>query len=271
MLKSIIKRQPVYYIPHGAGPCFFMDWTPATTWTGMENFLKNIANDLPQMPKAIIMVSAHWLQAEFRVTAHAQPELIYDYFGFPEHTYQLNYPALGQPKLAASIVQCIEAGGMKAYLDSQRGFDHGVFIPLKLMFPAANIPVIQLSLQQDLNPELHQRMGYSLNALRDENVLIIASGMSFHNMRAYGNKEFSTISDQFDAWLTEVLQGPTDQRFKQLNHWEQAPHAHLCHPEGHEEHLLPLMVAAGAAGTDQACKVYSERVLQTRISAFRFG
>ena len=266
-----LERQPVLFLPHGGGPCFFMDWNPADTWVGMGNFLKQVAGTLPQRPTAIVLVSAHWLEPQFRVTGHARPDLIYDYYGFPPHTYELTYPAPGQPSLADRIAQLIHADGMTAQVDTERGFDHGVFIPLKLVFPGADIPVIQLSLRQDLDPRAHLQMGQTLMALRDENVLIIGSGMSFHNMRAYGDSRFSAVSDEFDDWLTRAVESPAAERERLLRDWTHAPHARLCHPQGGEEHLIPLLVAAGAGGEEPGRRIYSERVMQTTISAFRFG
>lgn len=270
MSTHTFSRQPVLFIPHGGGPCFFMDWKPADTWVGMANFLENVASTLPQRPSAIVLVSAHWLEPQFSVTGHAQPELIYDYYGFPPHTYELAYPAPGQPQLAEQVAQLIKKDGTAAQVDAERGFDHGMFIPLKVMFPEADIPVIQLSLRQDLNPQAHLQMGQALAALRDENVLIIGSGMSFHNMRAYGDSGFSAVSDEFDAWLSDAVQSPAAERERLLQDWTNAPHAHLCHPQGGEEHLIPLLVAAGAGGDNPGKKIYSERVMQTTISAFRF-
>lgn len=264
-------RQPVLFIPHGGGPCFFMDWNPADTWLGMGNFLKHVAGSLPQRPSAIVLVSAHWMAPEFRVTGHTRPELIYDYYGFPAHTYELTYPAPGHPQLAERVAQLINAQDMPAGVDAERGFDHGVFIPLKLVFPEADIPVIQLSLRSDLDPQAHMNMGRALAALRDENVLIIGSGMSFHNMRAYGDSRYSAVSDEFDAWLTHAMESDATQREQLLLDWTKAPHAHLCHPKGGEEHLIPLLVAAGAGGEEPGQKIYSEQVMKTTISAFRFG
>src|SRR5690554_3693222 len=263
-------RQPVLFIPHGGGPCFFMDWSPADTWVGMGNFLKQVASTLPQRPSAIVLVSAHWMAPQFRVTGHARPELIYDYYGFPEHTYELTYPAPGQPQLAEQVAQLLNTENIPAQVDVQRGFDHGMFIPLKLMFPKADIPVIQLSLRQDLDPQAHLQVGQTLATLRDQNVLIVGSGMSFHNMRAYGYSRFSAISDEFDTWLTRAVESPAAEREQLLKNWAEAPHAYLCHPQGDEEHLIPLLVAAGAGGKEAGQKIYSERVMQTTISAFRF-
>lgn len=264
------QRQPVLFIPHGGGPCFFMDWNPADTWLGMGNFLKNVAATLPRRPSAIVLVSAHWLEPQFSVTGHARPELIYDYYGFPAHTYELTYPAPGQPQLAQRVTELLGSEGLPARVEPERGFDHGMFIPLKLMFPGADIPVIQLSLRRDLDPAAHIEAGRALAALRDENVLIIGSGMSFHNMRAYGDSRFSAISDEFDKWLTNAVQSAAPERARLLAEWQQAPHAQLCHPPGGEEHLIPLMVAAGAGERSPGRRIYSERVMQTTISAYRF-
>lgn len=264
------KRQPLWYIPHGGGPCFFMDWNPADTWHGMADFLKNIASTLEQRPRAIVLVSAHWLESVFTVGSHPQPELIYDYYGFPAHTYELTYPAMGEPNLAEQIVSTLSEQGVQARANPVRGYDHGVFIPLKLVFPKADIPVLQLSLRTDLSPQAHLEMGKALSALRDDNVLIIGSGMSFHNMRAYGDPRFSALSDEFDDWLTTAVESPQAEREQLLAKWTEAPHARQCHPLNGEEHLLPLMVVAGAAGDSVGEKIYSERVMETRISAFRF-
>ncbi|MBS7325192.1 MAG: dioxygenase [Gammaproteobacteria bacterium] len=265
------ERQPVLYIPHGAGPCFFMDWNPADTWLGMGNFFKGIAATLPQQPKAIVLVSAHWLEPQFSVTGHARPELIYDYYGFPPHTYELTYPAPGQSQLAQQLADLLNADELPAQVDAHRGFDHGMFIPLKLMFPGADIPVIQLSLRADFDAQAHLDAGRALAGLRDDNVLIVGSGMSFHNMRAYGDTSFSAISDEFDEWLTAAVESPPPQREQLLSHWEQAPQARQCHPPRAEEHLIPLMVAAGAGYQSEGQKIYSEHIMETTISAFRFG
>ena len=264
------ERQPSLFIPHGGGPCFFMDWDPADTWQGMANFLKGIESTLPQRPDAIVLISAHWLAPQFTVTGHARPELIYDYYGFPAHTYELSYPASGQPQLAERVVELIRERGMTAQVDAERGFDHGMFIPLKVMFPEANIPVVQLSLRQDLDPQTHLQVGQALATLRNDNILIIGSGMSFHNMPAYGDSHFSPISDEFDDWLTHAVQSPAAERERRLQNWTTAPQARLCHPPGGEEHLIPLMVAAGAGSEEPGHKIYSERVMETTISGFRF-
>lgn len=265
------STMPVMFIPHGAGPCFFMDWNPPGTWDGMADFLKGIAASLPARPRAILMVSAHWRTPGFSVTAGEQPSLIYDYSGFPEHTYELRYPAPGAPALAERVDALLSQAGLSSHQDSERGFDHGMFVPLKLMFPDADIPVVQLSLRNDLDAPAHLAAGGALTALRDEGVLIVGSGMSFHNMRGYRDPRFTAPSKAFDDWLTQAVEAEPDQRSVALIHWAEAPYAHQCHPAGDEEHLIPLMVAAGAAGKDRGRKIYSGQVLETQLSAFRFG
>lgn len=266
-----LVKQPVLFIPHGAGPCFFMKWQPVSTWDKMAEFLTGISNRLPQRPKAILVISAHWQTPEFSITAGMQPELIYDYFGFPEHTYQLTYPAFGAPVLAKRISELLTDAGINNNQDCSRGFDHGMFIPLKLMFPEADIPVVQLSLRNDLNPKVHIATGKALASLRQEGVLIIGSGMSFHNMDGYNDATFTVPSERFDEWLTTTVAADQDERFAGLCDWTQAPYALDSHLLGAEEHLLPLMVAVGAAEGDKGHKVYSQQVLKTQLSAFQFG
>jgi len=277
MMQSIQKnssssvRMPTWFIPHGGGPCFFMECNPSDAWDEMANFLKGLASTLPEKPRAIVVVSAHWLEATVSVTGTQNPELIYDYYGFPAHTYELKYPAKGDPKLAQEIVKTLEAAHIPAKVDPSRGFDHGMFIPMMLMFPDADIPVIQLSLNSNLDPQTQMNLGQALEKLRDDGVLIIGSGMSFHNMRGYGNPQFGPISDEFDNWLTKAVEAEPAQRNKALANWASAPFARQCHPPRQEEHLLPLMVVAGAASQDNGQKVFSDRVMETTLSAFVFG
>lgn len=248
-----------------------MDWNPPQAWDKMADFLKGLASTLPTKPRAIIVVSAHWLESIVSVTGAQAPDLIFDYYGFPEHTYELKYPAKGDSNIANQIVQSIEAAHISAKLELSRGFDHGMFIPMMLMFPDADVPVIQLSLNSNLDSQTHVNLGRALENLRDEGILIIGSGMSFHNMRGYGQPRFGPISDEFDDWLTQVVELEPQMRNDALIAWEHAPSARLCHPPQQEEHLLPLMVAAGAASHDKGRRVFTDRVLETSLSAFVFG
>jgi aromatic ring-opening dioxygenase catalytic subunit (LigB family) len=259
--------QPTFFIPHGGGPCFFMD-DPRGIWTGMAAFLRSIPDRLSAAPTALLVVSGHWETEGFAFTGAAQPSLIYDYYGFPPHTYALRYDAPGAPALAERAAALLNADGVNATVDGAHGLDHGVFIPMKVAFPEAEIPVVEMSVSRGLDPSLHLAAGRALAALRDEGVLILGSGMSFHNMRGYGDPQFTAPSEQFDAWLTASVALPGPARRERLQSWESAPAARLSHPEA--EHLLPLMVAAGASeGPGE--KVYGERVLETAISGFQFA
>jgi len=270
-MNNTSQRMPSWFVPHGGGPCFFMKWDPPDEWNRMEMFLRGLSAGLPQRPRAIVMVSAHWLSGDVAVGSSHAPEMIFDYYGFPAHTYELRYPAPGQPELADRIRGLLSAQSIRSHSDPSRGFDHGVFIPLLLMFPEADIPVVTVSLLDSLDPAAHLEMGQALSPLRDEGVLIVGSGMSFHNMRGYRDPRFAPVSDRFDHWLIDAVEAPPDTRTRALTQWEHAPDARLCHPPGAEEHLLPLMVAAGAASDDTGRCVFSDRVMQTTVSAFRFG
>lgn len=265
------SRMPTIFVPHGAGPCFFMDWNPPDAWTKMGNYLKGIAATLPRQPKAIVMVSAHWMESGFVTTGAAQPEMIFDYSGFPAHTYELKYPAPGAPELAAEIATLIAHAKLTGGVNDHRGFDHGMFIPLLMMYPDARIPVVQLSLRKDLDPQAHLDAGRALESLRDQDVLILGSGMSYHNMRGYGNPASNAPATEFDHWLAETVALASQERYEALSAWALAPSARLAHPAHQEEHLLPLMVVAGAAGNDAGKCVFTDTVLEVPLSGYQFG
>ena len=263
-----MMRQPVFYIPHGGGPCFFMD-DPAGTWTGMEAFLRTLPSRLPERPRAILMISGHWeSEGRFLFTGSAKPDLLFDYYGFPQHTYELRYDAPGEPEIAARALDLMEKAGLPAGLDTGRGLDHGVFVPLKVAFPDADIPVIEMSLDRHLDPALHIGAGRALAPLRDEGVVIVTSGMSFHNMRGYGDARFTEPSEHFDHWLSESVALEPAARDERLRAWESAPGARQSHPR--EEHLIPLFIAAGAADGPGE-QIYRETVMKTVISGFAFA
>jgi len=268
---STIRPLPSIFLPHGAGPCFFMDWSPTGTWDRMADWLRGLIGQLAVAPKAILVVSAHWEAPEFTVNTQAAPGLLFDYSGFPEHTYSLSWPAAGSTELAARVRDLLAAAGIDSAADDRRGLDHGVFIPLKLVFPHADVPVVQLSLRRGLDPAEHLAMGRALAPLRAQGVLIIGSGMSFHNMQRFrrDNGPVDADSERFDAWLRETVSLPRKQRDQRLIDWAQAPGARASHPR--EEHLLPLHVVAGAAGGDAGARIFEDRVLGSAQSAFAFG
>lgn len=262
-----MTNQPAFFIPHGGGPCFFVD-DPGGVWTGMESFLRSLPEQLPQRPTAIVLVSGHWEADGFAFTGAERPELIYDYHGFPPHTYRIRYDVPGAPELARKAAILLENAGVKASVDARRGLDHGVFVPLKVAFPEADIPVVEMSVDRSLDPALHLAAGRAIAPLREEGVLLIGSGMSFHNMRGFGDPRFTQLSETFDRWLTQTVSLDGDGRATALNDWAQAPSGRLSHPT--EEHLLPLMVVAGASQRPGE-RVYSGEVLKTAISGFRFN
>jgi aromatic ring-opening dioxygenase catalytic subunit (LigB family) len=269
-MSASAQRQPAIFLPHGGGPCFFMDWTwgPADTWDATKQFLEGLAATLPQPPKAMVVVSGHWEEPAFTASAAPRPQLIFDYSGFPEHTYRLTWPAPGDPDLAKRVAELLAGAGLPAAVSPTRGFDHGVFVPLKVVLPQAEIPVVTLSLAASLDPALHLAAGRALAPLRDEGVLIVASGMSFHNLRGYFRAETAERARAFDQWLTSAVESPADERDALLTGWRQAPFAAYCHPR--EEHLIPLMVAAGAGGDPPGSRIFADEPMGAALSAYRF-
>jgi aromatic ring-opening dioxygenase catalytic subunit (LigB family) len=217
----------------------------------------------------LLVVSAHWERPIATVTAAASPPLLFDYYGFPAATYELTWPAPGSPELAAKVQDLLAAQGIASDADAARGFDHGVFIPLKVALPEPRWPTVQLSLVTGLDPAVHLAIGKALAPLRDEGILIVGSGMSYHNMRGFRTPAAAAPSARFDAWLGEVLESDARTRERALGAWTSAPSARECHPR--EEHLLPLMVVAGAAGDDAGRRVFRDELMGAVVSAFAFG
>jgi len=260
---------PIIYLPHGGGP---LPLFGETNHKALIQFMQQLAENLTA-PKSILVVSAHWEEQIPTVSSHATPPMFYDYYGFPPESYQIEYPAPGNPALAQEIVNKLNALGVTAKQDDQRGFDHGTFVPLKLMFPEANIPVVQLSLNSDLKPESQIRLGECIAELANQEVLIIGSGLSFHNLNVLmsNDPEILHKSTQFDDWLNHtVLSQELDWQQKQslLIDWLSAPHARFAHPR--EEHLLPLHVCFGAAKKldFNSENIFNQVFLNTKISGF---
>jgi aromatic ring-opening dioxygenase catalytic subunit (LigB family) len=235
----------------------------------MAAWLRGLRASLPATPRALLVISGHWEAPAPTVTAGRTPPLIYDYSGFPPHTYQLRWPAPGSPELAERTRTLIAAAGRRAEADPHRGFDHGVFVPLKVAFPEADVPTVQLSLRAGLDPREHFDIGLALAPLRDEGVLVLGSGMSYHNMRGFHTSEAAAHSARFDAWLGETVTQGAAECQRRLVDWTAAPSARASHPR--EEHLLPLMVVAGAAGEDRGEVVFRDQVMGAFVSAVRFG
>ncbi len=268
---SVDARMPCLFIPHGGGPCFFMDGPPPFSrgvWDRMAGYLRGVGPSLAARPKAILVISGHWDAKRPTVNTAAQHSLYYDYYGFPEHTYRLTYPAKGSPGLAARVRELLAKAGVDSDEEPRRGLDHGVFIPFMLMFPEADVPIVQLSLRDDMDAWAHLAIGRALEPLRDEGVLIVGSGMSYHNLREFFRPGRGDIDAKaFDSWLSDAATDPA-RRDERLAAWRDAPAAAACHPE--PEHLLPLHVVAGAAGADVGRRVYEDQILGKAVSAFQF-
>ncbi len=259
---------PTYFISHGGGP---WPWIPnmRAMFVNLEASLKAMVADLPEAPRAILMISGHWEETEVAVMANPRPPMLYDYSGFPPETYQIVYPAPGAPDVAARALELLQGAGIAAHLDTKQGFDHGTFAPMAVMYPNAEIPLFQISLLKSYDPAAHLAMGRALAPLRDEGVMIIGSGLSYHNLRMFGPAA-KDPSEAFDAWLGEALAKPAAQRTQAMIDWEQAPYARICHRE--EDHLVPLFVALGAAENARATRIYHDKGLFGGVTAssYRF-
>jgi aromatic ring-opening dioxygenase catalytic subunit (LigB family) len=260
-------RGSVVYLSHGGGPL------PLMGDKGHQNMIDFIRNVTPTLikPTAILVISAHWEEIKPTITSGMFPSLIYDYYGFAKEAYEIKYPVSGAPELANKIFNLLGSAGIDAQLDDQRGFDHGLFVPLKLMYPNANIPCVQLSLVNSLQPEAHIRIGKALADLRKDNVLVIGSGFSFHNLKAFfapSTQQSQALNQAFEQWLIDTCSNTelTEQeREHRLINWERAPAARYCHPR--EEHLLPLHVCYGVAGT-AAKSVFEFEIMGKMSSAY---
>jgi 4,5-DOPA dioxygenase extradiol len=234
------NKGSVFFIPHGGGPLTLLN---ESMFHNMNEFLRKIP-DMIQKPEAIIVISAHWEASTISITASQNPPMLYDYTGFPAESYELKYPAPGHPKLANRVAALLSKQGIDSRLDDERGFDHGVFIPLLMMYPEADIPCIQISLSSSLDAEFHIQVGRALASLKDDNLLILGSGYSFHNMAVMMAAKGilpNEKNQQFEAWLAQTCSDANlsdGEREQRLSNWENAPHARYCHPR--EEHLLPL-------------------------------
>jgi 4,5-DOPA dioxygenase extradiol len=209
--------------------------------------LKRLAAELPR-PKAIVVVSAHWESQELLVTGNAAPETWHDFGGFPPELFAVQYPAPGQPLLAAQIIELLKADGMNAQIDNQRPFDHGTWVPLSLMYPEADIPVVQVSLPSRMGPALQTRVGQALASLREQGILLIGSGSITHNL---GELDWRAGPDSIEPWAREFRDWIVNKLAAQdeaalHDYRRQAPHAVRSHPS--DEHLLPLYFARGAGG-----------------------
>lgn len=268
------SRLPTLYIPHGGGPCFFMEPMPGfppTLWDNMAAYLSGIPTVIGFRPSAVLVISGHWECEVPTVLDVGRHTLLFDYYGFPAHTYKLTYPASGSFGVAAQTRMLLEQAGFATDADDERGLDHGVFVPFKLIYPDADVPIVQLSLLHNLDAAQHLAMGHALAPLRDEGVLIVGSGNSYHNLREFfsPSPDAGALSGQFDAWLGAAVEAAPAERERLLANWHEAPGAIASHPRS--EHLLPLMVVAGAAGNDAGRVTYREQMFGKMFSGYQFG
>jgi len=267
------EHMPCVYINHGGGPLPILGQQP-----DVANFLRSYPSTLPQRPRAILVVTAHWEGSCTAVSGGASHPLLFDYGGFPPESYKYSYPAPGNPALAQRVRDLLGEAGLPCSIDTRRGWDHGVFVPLMLMFPDADIPVVALGLQKNQDPAAHVAVGLALQRLRDEGVLIIGSGASFHNFsyffakgkqRAVG-EEHSAV---FDKWLNETVTEqniPDNDRRSRMEAVAAAPSFLEAHPPGAAEHLMPLFVVFGASGAGPPGKSVGEPTKGIRFSQFEF-
>jgi aromatic ring-opening dioxygenase catalytic subunit (LigB family) len=234
----------------------------------LTRYLRSVRSLPKTPPRALLVVSGHWEEPVPTVMTSAHPPMLYDYYGFPAESYTVTWPAPGDPELAARVRKLLGNAGLKTAEDSTRGFDHGAFVPLKLTYPEANVPTIQLSLKRGLDPKEHIAIGQALMPLREEGIFIIGSGMTFHNLRAF-SPQAAPVAETFDQWLRETATLEEKDRNERLVRWSSVPAARMAHPR--EEHLLPLMVIAGAAGVDRGRVAYNGTVVGLRLSAYEFG
>jgi 4,5-DOPA dioxygenase extradiol len=264
--KNPQNQAQIVYFSHGGGPLPILG---DASHKAMVEFMRQLPSRL-RKPDAILVISAHWEESTATLLSAHTPPMFYDYYGFPDDAYEITYPAPGSPELANRITALLVKNNISARLDPQRGFDHGLFIPLKLMYPQADIPSLQLSLLRGLNPTAHIALGKALRELMYENILVIGSGFSFHNMSAFSWQGINTpdpANDAFQNWLIEVCAGPISQsdREQRLIDWQKAPSARYCHPR--EEHLLPLHVCLGMADKP-ASTIFDDYIFGKRGVAF---
>ncbi len=264
------SRQPAIYIPHGGGPWPFVDMgIPRETLEPLARYLRGLVTGLPQRPRALLIVSAHWEEAVPTLMTAAHPPMLYDYYGFPPESYTLQWPAPTSAEFLDRARTLLEGAGFRTANDPARGYDHGTFVPMMLSVPAADIPVVQVSLLGSLDAARHIALGRALAPLRDEGVLLIGSGNSYHNMRGFRQPSSEAPSRAFDEWIGQTIALDAATRERRLADWTSAPAARACHPR--EEHLLPLHVMAGASLGDAATVPFKGVAFGVHISAVQFG
>ncbi len=246
---------PTLFLTHGA-PTLPLEPGPA------KDDFAALGRDLPR-PESVLCISAHWETAAATVSGAERPETIHDFYGFPAELYEIQYPAPGAPELASRVTELLGEAGLGASIDTGRGLDHGAWVPMRLMYPEADMKVAQLSLQTPLGPAHHLALGRALAPLRQEGVLILASGSTTHNLRDFGAYEYDSPPPpyvlEFEAWL---MQAVAEGDISALADWRaRAPHAATNHPS--DEHFLPIFIALGAAQGAEDMPIPPARMIHT--------
>ncbi|KAJ3121543.1 hypothetical protein HK098_003608 [Nowakowskiella sp. JEL0407] len=268
-----MTRAVSLYIPHGGGPMPLIGADPSS-----KEIAEFFSTKVPTLlglnsttpPKAIVLVTAHWEENEVNISCGKSHELYFDYYGFPPETYKYKYPAPGDPEVAQRVNDVLKDAGIPSNLNLKRGWDHGVFVPMMLINPTANVPIVQMSLLSSLDPAKHIQIGKALAKLREENIAILGSGLSFHNMRAFFGGDNRGDSKAFDTALNAVVtNADTQEMEKMLTNWKTLPQALYCHPR--EEHLIPLMVVAGASAGERGQRVFQGSMAKQTYGAWQFA
>ena len=269
---------PTAFLSHGGGPWPWVEHPKLTpAMAGMRTYLEGLPERLPQQPTALLVISAHWQETVPTVQTCPNPPMLYDYDGddgLPSAAYEIEWPAPGAPGVAQQVRALLSSAGIENDEDSERGYDHGTFLVTKLMYPGPDIPpTIQLSLTNDLDPGKALQIGATLAPLRDQGVFIIGSGFSYNNTQGLTNalngNPPTAECRAFTDWLDNTVTAAPEMRQYRLTHWQNAPAARACHPR--EDHLLPLMVCAGAAGADQCPTPFRYPALGLETLNAKFG
>jgi aromatic ring-opening dioxygenase catalytic subunit (LigB family) len=269
MPKTAAPRLPVLFISHGGGPWPYVEELRAA-YAKTQSVLRGLPRRLHSQPKAVLIISGHWEAPKFSVATGARPPMEYDYSGFPPHTYEIRYAAPGDPDLARHARRLLTDAGIESAVDPDRGFDHGVFVPMGLMYPLADVPIVMVSVQSGYDPAQHLALGRALAPLRDEGVLIVGSGLTYHNMRGFGLDSSTRDAELFTRYLNDAIAlDDVQARDEKLRNWESAPRARVAHPR--EDHLMPLLVAAGAASKDTGSVLFADTVMRIPMTSYVFG
>lgn len=270
-LRTMATVAPALFVNHGGGPLPLLgDKEHAGLTVFLRDEVKKHVN-LKEL-KAIILVTAHWEEDVVTISSGKHHDLYFDYYGFPPESYKYRYDAPGNPELANRIHEKLKNSGIDSKLDPKRGWDHGVFVPMLLINPAADIPIVQISVLNSQDPKKHYELGEALQEFRKEGIAILGSGMSYHNMREFrfGRNQDHVVNTEFDEYITKVCTAKDEKsRREGLYSWRDQPGATEAHPARAAEHFMPLIVVAGAGGTAQGERIFNWDMANTfRLSAF---